>query len=194
MFEYKTCNCIDPLIRCDDRGCLCDYCGGLEPIYVTKSSTDRTVWVDSDGVLADFNERWFQFFDEDAEKMRERMTKKELWNFVKEIDFHFFERLKKLSGSNELIRGIERFGFSPIVLTGSPTYRGYPQKVRWFKEHFPDLPVIVCKSKEKHLFCKPGDILIDDRTKYKHLWEEAGGIFITYTDWRSALNELKQYA
>ena len=28
---------------------------------------------------------------------------------------------------------------------------------------------------------QPGDILIDDWPKYKHLWEEAGGIFILHT-------------
>ncbi len=25
---------------------------------------------------------------------------------------------------------------------------------------------------------RPGDVLVDDFLKYKHLWEEAGGVFI----------------
>jgi hypothetical protein len=37
----------------------------------------------------------------------------------------------------------------------------------------------------------PGDILVDDYLKYRHLWEEAGGVFIHHT---SASNTLRQLA
>lgn len=32
MRTYWTCECESPFIRCDHRGCLCQICGGVEPI------------------------------------------------------------------------------------------------------------------------------------------------------------------
>ena len=37
-----------------------------------------------------------------------------------------------------------------------------------------------------------GDVLIDDRAKYRHLWEEAGGIFIHHTSASSSIEALRQ--
>ena len=47
--------------------------------------------------------------------------------------------------------------------------------------NFPGIPIIHCLSEDK---CKyiahPGDVLVDDRPKYRHLWEDAGGVFVHY--------------
>ena len=56
------------------------------------------------------------------------------------------------------------------------------KKVRALKKHFNTERIITCKSKEKFHHCRPGDILIDDFLKYRHLWEGAGGIFIHHTN------------
>jgi hypothetical protein len=37
---------------------------------------------------------------------------------------------------------------------------------------------------------KAGDILIDDFLKYRHLWEEAGGIFIRHISAKGSLEKL----
>ncbi|GMH83601.1 hypothetical protein TL16_g09651 [Triparma laevis f. inornata] len=42
------------------------------------------------------------------------------------------------------------------------------------------LRLITCKSKLKQEFCRPGDVLIDDREDIGRRWEEAGGLFIHY--------------
>jgi 5'(3')-deoxyribonucleotidase len=122
------------------------------------------------------------------------MTKEEMWNHTKHIDPYFFERLKPMPDAFELISGVTDWcvenDYDPIILTGSPTEWAYGQKFRWYREYFPNLHVVICKSKEKHLFCLPGDILIDDRTKYKHLWLNAGGVFITHISAKQTLKEL----
>ncbi len=79
----------------------------------------------------------------------------------------------------------------PIILTGCP--RGgwaESQKVAWAARHFPNVEMITCLSRDKRNHMKPGDILIDDFLKYKHLWEEAGGIFIHHTSTNESLRQL----
>jgi uncharacterized protein YfaT (DUF1175 family) len=39
---------------------------------------------------------------------------------------------------------------------------------------------------------KPGDILIDDFDKYRHLWIEAGGIFIHHTSAAASIRALRE--
>jgi len=188
------CQCTHKTIVCDNFGCRCSVCGGMEDLKLNElkptSYRKPQLWIDSDGVLADFNERWFRFYSQDAETLKDKMGKKELWKSVRNYDPYFFQNLKPISGAYELINTTAHL--KPIILTGSPTEWGYIQKIRWFQFRYPELGVIVCKSKEKHLFCEPGDIIVDDRVKYKHLWEEAGGIWITHTDWRSSVEQLKE--
>jgi hypothetical protein len=146
-----------------------------------------TVYVDSDGVIADFNKRWNWIFYKSPETMRDELGKEKLWKLVDERDPYFFERLELMPDALELMVGLDEH--DPIILTGSPTASGYIQKYRWGKIWWPDHQMIICKAKEKHFFCKPGDILIDDRTKYRSLWEEAKGIFIHHTDAESSLKK-----
>jgi hypothetical protein len=40
------------------------------------------------------------------------------------------------------------------------------------------------------LQCRPGDILIDDWTKYQHLWLAAGGRWITHTSAENSVQQL----
>jgi hypothetical protein len=69
----------------------------------------------------------------------------------------------------------------PTILTGSPA-GGWaePQKIAWAGVHFPGTPIITCRAREKYTYCRPGDVLVDDRDKYRDLWEGAGGVFILH--------------
>ncbi len=147
-----------------------------------------TIYVDSDGVVADFNKRWNWLFDKSCDEMRDKLGKEKLWQLVNERDPFFFERLEIMPDAKELMDGLAKY--DPLILTGSPTPSGYIQKYRWGKMWWPKHQMIICKAKEKHFFCKPGDILIDDRTKYRSLWTDSNGIFIHHTDAGSSLQKL----
>lgn len=81
----------------------------------------------------------------------------------------------------------------PIILTGCPL-GGWAesQKQGWAAEHFPGTHIITCLAREKRLYLKPGDILVDDTLKFSELWEEAGGIFVHHTSAESTLSKLQQ--
>jgi hypothetical protein len=61
----------------------------------------------------------------------------------------------------------------------------------WAKEHFPGTKMITCASRDKSRHMKPGDVLVDDYLKYRHLWEAAGGVFIHHTSAKASLEALR---
>jgi hypothetical protein len=124
--------------------------------------------------------------------MREQLGKEKLWEKVRQVDPYFFERLELMPDALDLIDGLKANGYDPAILTGSPVHWADIQKWKWGHLWIPSVPMVVTKAKEKHLYCLPGDVLIDDRTKYQKLWEDAGGIFIVHTSAKSSLEQLKK--
>ena len=110
------------------------------------------LFVDSDGVVADFEKHWFTLFTLDAETMRHQLGKEELWKLVRIKDPLFFQNLPVMPNASDLISSI--LGYDPVILTGSPTEWGYLQKINWYRKHFSRLRIIVCKAKDKHLFAE----------------------------------------
>ena len=103
--------------------------------------------------------------------------------------------LPQLPHAGELIAYLRPRGFK--ILTGLPVY-GYDKAARekplWIKKHFgADIEVICCLTKDKSSYCRPGDILIDDREATITEWRKAGGIGIFHTSWPKTLAELQKY-
>lgn len=118
---------------------------------------------------------------------------------------HFYRNLPKKEGADELVqycRDIVSTGRADRVtfLTALPHDYTMPyaasDKVWWAHERYPDIPVFFGPfSYDKWRHCKPGDILIDDRTSNCAEWIEAGGQAHIYRDWptcRAWLQELTQ--
>ena len=71
--------------------------------------------------------------------------------------------------------------FLSAVPRGNDMPWTFYDKVNWAAKHFPDIPVMFGPySHDKHTHCKPGDILIDDRTSNMTEWRAAGGIGIQH--------------
>lgn len=146
------------------------------------------VYVDCDGVLADFDKTGEALFGMPPRKYEAKVGTQEFWRQF-EAHGNFFGVLDKMPNADKLMSSIKNY--YPIILTGVP--RGtwaQEQKLRWRDEHFPGVPMVVCSASEKSKWCKPGDILIDDRDKYKLKWEMAGGFYHVYEDekWTDAIN------
>lgn len=87
----------------------------------------------------------------------------------------------------EAVRHLE-----PVILTGLPHGRwAEPQKRRWAERHFPGVKVITTTAALKREHCHPGDALVDDRDKYRHLWEAEGGVFIHHSSAEDSIAALK---
>lgn len=157
------------------------------------------VFLDSDGVLADFDKLAGEILgmpSREFEKLKHNNDAGGMWSLLYAHE-DFFYKIPKMHDADELVQGVIDLGFDPIVLTGIPSKDGSDwaigQKVRWYADHYPDLPVITCKSKDKlmHMIEGKHNVLIDDWTQHKKAWENAGGTFIVHTSAKQSLAELK---
>jgi hypothetical protein len=147
------------------------------------------LFLDCDGVLADFDTAAEQIFNQNSREAEATVGTDSFWNRLSGRD-NFYGNLPLLPDAMQLYQAVAHL--KPIILTGCPQ-GGWsePQKVEWAARHFPGVPIITCRSKEKFLHLRhPGDILVDDYLKYRHLWEEAGGIFVHHTSARETIDRL----
>ncbi|MEG9502862.1 MAG: hypothetical protein MIN69_13565 [Methylorubrum extorquens] len=150
-----------------------------------------TVFLDCDGVLADFDAGAERVFGMPPREFERRFGAWRFWSKLASLG-DFFGELPLLPDAMELYGAVRHL--QPVILTGLP--RGNwaePQKRRWAERHFPDVKVITTSAALKREHCHPGDALVDDREKYRHLWEEAGGVFIHHRDAACSISELRAH-
>jgi hypothetical protein len=148
------------------------------------------VYVDMDGVLADFDQGHHDRFGVWPSKVSDNVD----WDRIRHTP-DFYLSLPPMHDMDELWKGLElRCVRPPIVLTGVPAnVPGAYENKRAFVDRYlgRDVTVIGCKSREKSKFMSAaGDVLIDDWEKYKQLWIDAGGRWITHTGARKSLDQL----
>jgi 5'(3')-deoxyribonucleotidase len=151
-----------------------------------------TLYVDLDGVLANFD------------KAAERQLKTDniyKFEFVWGPDV-FWERMNKnpnFFGALELMPDAQHLWakikhMEPVILTALPRENPEPvdqQKRAWVQRSFGgDVKVLTCQTRDKPNYCKPGDILIDDRAVNRNKWIAAGGTYIIHTSAQNTLTTL----
>ncbi|MBO9427956.1 hypothetical protein [Sulfitobacter sp. R18_1] len=138
----------------------------------------RRIYLDCDGVLADFDRAFREKFNCCPVDYRKSVGTDNFWEDIVDLAPDFYRNLPLMPDAMELYMAVSHR--RPIILTGCPT-GGWSelQKILWGRDRFPGVPMIVCASKDKGMYCQPGDVLIDDRTKYAYLWRDEGGVFIS---------------
>ena len=149
------------------------------------------IYLDMDDVVADWHEAAQQFLQKRWDKHGDRIPQDE-WNKLKQ-DSRFYRNLPLREGAHELVDWVKAYcAAHPDVqvrfLSAIPRDNDMPwapqDKVWWANDHFPGIPVFIGPySKDKHVHCEPGDILIDDRHSNCLEWVEAGGRSHIYTNW-----------
>jgi hypothetical protein len=152
----------------------------------------RQVFLDCDGVLADFDAAAEVILGMPPRLFEDTHGSEEFWRLL-EASPRFYATLPRMRDADQLVQGCRDLGIMPVILTGCP--RGgwaEEQKEHWRDAHYPGYKMICCLSAQKRVHAQPGDVLIDDWPKYRHLWEEIGGIFILHTSARESLGELQK--
>jgi len=172
----------------------------VTPLYVALTATPaadvagRRIYLDLDGVMADFDAHFPAVFGIDHRSMADDA----MWE---KINAHpsYFEDMPLCQGAAEFFADIRLL--HPIILTACPrtNYAHVAgQKRRWVQRHLgKDVTVIpVMGGHNKCLFMHaPGDVLIDDYAKNCGPWEKMGGVAILHTsfeDTRAALARMKE--
>ncbi len=149
------------------------------------------IYLDMDGVLADFDKGATSIFGMAPQDFEALYGSGTFWKRLATTP-EFYAGLEPMPDAMELYEAVRHH--APTILTGLPRGRwAEPQKRAWAERHFPGVPVITTTAALKKAYCKPGDALVDDRDKYRSLWEEAGGIFIHHRNAAQSIAELKAH-
>ncbi len=152
---------------------------------------ERQLYLDCDGVLADFEAGAQQALGMPLEEFRRRYGLGAMWGKLAKFP-DFYATLPEMPGARRLFDAVKHL--EPIILTGLPHGNwAAPQKVEWTRLHFPGTQIITCMAADKRDHCRHGDVLVDDTLKHRHLWEGAGGVFVHYRGAEQAIDELKAY-
>ncbi|MEA3001942.1 MAG: hypothetical protein QOH81_730 [Sphingomonadales bacterium] len=151
----------------------------------------RQLYLDCDGVLADFDKGATTILGMKPRAFEQRHGLGRFWaKLASAPDFYF--GLPLLPDAMRLLDAVRHL--DPIILTGLP--RGnwaVDQKVRWAARHFPGTRINTTMARDKRDHAKSGDVLVDDQLRHAHLWEEAGGAFIHHKNVDETLARLKDF-
>lgn len=166
--------------------------------YEFKSPKRPTVYVDMDGVLADFFGEVAR--EHDVEYWRE-IHRKDLGIDQVAQEPGFFKMLPKLPNAGRLMKGVLDLAGKYSILSSpllSNVEESSQEKVEWLRKHLPNHPPqAIIFDHEKYKYARQADgtpnILIDDWDTNINLWEANGGIGILYSDenYQDALEKLE---
>ena len=147
------------------------------------------LFLDADGVLADFNAGARRLLGMPADAFQARHGSRELWKRIARAD-NFYGSLPQMPDARQLFEAVKHL--KPTILTGLPLGNwAAPQKVAWAADHFPGVPIVTCMARDKHRHMEPGDVLVDDRENHRAAYEAHGVVFIHH---KNAVDSLKQLA
>ncbi len=145
------------------------------------------IYLDLDGVIANFEKRYIELFNESPGSARDR--KEFSANWTKFIEGKHFETLDYWPGGPELITYLGKNHLDVEILSssGGNKYHDFvvEQKKKWIETF--NLPEtwkinIVAGRKKKAEFATPDSILIDDTLDVIEAFNKAGGIGIHHKD------------
>ena len=147
------------------------------------------LFLDADGVLADFDEGARQLLGMSPRAFEAKHSKREFWRRIAKAP-NFYGSLPEMPDARVLFDAVKHL--RPTILTGLPLGEwAAPQKVKWAAEHFPGVPIITCMARDKHKHMSPGDVLVDDRENHRAAYEEADVVFVHH---KNAADSVRQLA
>ncbi|RRU13192.1 hypothetical protein [Stenotrophomonas sp. 278] len=159
------------------------------PRHAVAADT-RTLYLDLDGVMADFDTGFPAVFGLDHRQLEDDV----MWGH---INGHasFFRDLPPIAGAIEFFRAIEHL--DPVILTACPKSNytvAATQKRAWVREHLSQTCLVlpVLGGANKPLFMhRAGDVLVDDWSANCAAWNAAGGVAVKHSgDWSATYDGL----
>lgn len=154
------------------------------------------IYLDMDGVIADFNRRYTSLYG-----MQPREAEKQ-----KKFDFLFQEFIEKgnfatldlMPGAMQGVEYLRKFPAPTQILSSTASEKRYDaiskQKMVWLQTHGITFnPLFVPGKRHKWKYATPTSIIIDDTPSVIEQWDEAGGIGILHHDWPSTISILNMY-
>ena len=163
-----------------------------EPSPFEFSNKRRSLLIDMDDCVADWLGAACSYLDFEWTDTETHIPLYQWDRLLK--NQRFYRDLPLKVGATELMAWAAEYanthGMNLAFLTAIPHNNDVPfvfqDKIHWANTHFPHVPVFFGPySTDKHLHCRPGDILIDDRRDNCADWINTGGIAHVYSTWEN---------
>jgi hypothetical protein len=152
--------------------------------------TDRRLFLDADGVLADFDEGARRLLGMTPREYERKHGRGGFWKRLAQAK-NFYGTLPEMPDARRLFDAVKHL--KPTILTGLPLGSwAAPQKIGWAADHFPGVPIITCMARDKHKHMKLGDVLVDDRENHRAAYEQGGVIFVHHKNAEDSLLQLAE--
>lgn len=144
------------------------------------------IYLDMDGVLANFNKKYAEVFEIDP-TLVEKHSYASAKNFEQFILGNNFVNLEYMSNAKRLLKFVDGLCVDIEILSSSGGALHHSeverQKKIWLNDRLLDYPVnIVPGGSKKAAFATPDSILIDDTERVINKFRAAGGIGILHRD------------
>ena len=165
-----------------------------------EDEQDYKIYLDMDGVVADFDQRFQDLSGMGPREFESKYGKNEFWDFIDEKHkVGFWVGIPPMEGAKQLVDYVSKHDY--VMLT-APSVKKQSRlgKNLWIRNHIGDIfsskPKVIFKpAKEKHKV-KPSlsekDILIDDKASTIDNWNAAGGTGILYQSAPQVISTLKK--
>ena len=155
-----------------------------------------SIYLDMDGVIADFEKRYSEIFDISPQSTRD--NKEFNGYFAKFIANEEFMNLDLMPGAIEGINFLRKAPVPTQILSSTSDERNYDaiskQKLIWLEKHGITFhPLFVPGKRHKYKYAATDRIIIDDTKSVISDWIKAGGIGIHHKDWPTTLAILRLY-
>lgn len=159
------------------------------------------VYVDMDGVLADFEQQMRHVY---GKQLADFSSRQEAWRQIESIG-HWFKHLHVKSDADQLVQELvdlqKRYHFSLQILTALPSLgvqheEAFIDKMEWVNQHFPlifDKFNVGPFAIDKQDWATEQDVLIDDSHRNISQWNGKGGIGILHTSAITSIKQLTEY-
>ncbi len=165
-----------------------------------ENDSEYQIYLDMDGVIADFNQRFENLSGMEPSAFEQKYGKDLFWDFIDEKNkLRFWVGIPVMEGAKQLVDYVSKHDYK-VLTAPSMKKESRLGKLLWIRNKTGDLfnskpQVIFKKAKEKHKV-KPSltefDILIDDRADTVDRWTSAGGTGILFQSAPQAIKELKK--
>jgi predicted small metal-binding protein len=153
------------------------------------------IYVDMDGVIANFELRYTQLYGHISEEHRRTEFRNNFKNF---IETKQFATLELMPDARRLIVALEKLVIPKEILSSTAYPEVYDeiseQKALWLEKH--DIPWkqnFVPGKAHKYKWATPNSIIIDDTLSVIYDWNKAGGIAIHHKNTHNTLAILEDY-
>ena len=154
------------------------------------------IFLDMDGVIADFTKRYKELYNMEPREAEKHKEFDKL--FTEFIATGQFATLDLMDGAMDGVEFLRKAPVPTQILSSTANEARYDavskQKMVWLQTHgITFTPNFVPGKRHKYKFATPDSIIIDDTESVINDWRKAGGIGILHKDWPTTLAILRMY-